>query len=213
MLENVSIFSGLDSESLQQVERYTVAKTHRKHAVLIEAGDEANMLYVIIKGRVKVFLTGDDGKELVLSELASGDYFGELGLLSGDRRTASIMTLENCDFLILTKASLLKLIADQPSVAVAIMQDLVKKLRSATDSMGMLGLMDVYGRIRKVITDAAQEEDGRLLTGRMTQQDIADRVGSSREMVSKILSELRKGGYVETSGKRIQIKKHLPTRW
>lgn len=213
MLEKVPLFEGLTSEELITIEQHTVLKPYRKNTVLIELGDEANTLFVITDGRVKTYIADEEGREIVLNELGPGAHFGELALLADIPRTASVMTTEDSKCLVLTKRSFMHCLSDHPSIAFNLIHSLVMRTRALTESVRDLALSDVYGRIRKVLSESAQEEDGQLITPAFTHQQIADRVGSSREMVSKILKDLKTGGYLTTLGKRFLLQKKLPVKW
>lgn len=213
MLEKVPLFSALDGDAIDEIERVAVRKSYRRNTIIIEQGDDASTLFLLIEGRVKVFLVGDDGREMVFGERGPGSYVGELALLAGGKRSASVQTLEDSDFLVLTRDSFNQIVTSQPSIALSLLRDLAKRTCDLSDEMGALALLDVYGRIRKLIQSHAVEQDGRLITERLTHQDIADRVGSSREMVSKILKDLRSGGYIEIDKKRIEVLRPLPERW
>lgn len=213
MLEKVPLFAALDTDALNDIEHVTVRKGYRRNTIIIEQGDDASTLFLLIKGRVKVFLVGDDGREMVFGERGPGSYIGELALLAGGKRSASVQTLEDSDFLVLTRDSFDQIVTSQPSIALALLRDLAKRTCDLSDEMGALALLDVYGRIRKLINGHAKDEAGQMLTERLTHQDIADRVGSSREMVSKILKDLRAGGYIEIDKKRIAVLKPLPEHW
>ena len=213
MLEKVPLFSALDGAAIDEIERVAVRKSYRRNTIIIEQGDDASTLFLLIEGRVKVFLVGDDGREMVFGERGPGSYVGELALLAGGKRSASVQTLEDSDFLVLTRDSFNQIVTSQPSIALSLLRDLAKRTCDLSDEMGAMALLDVYGRIRKLIQSHAVEQDGRLITERLTHQDIADRVGSSREMVSKILKDLRSGGYIEIDKKRIEVLRPLPERW
>lgn len=213
MLDKVSLFEGLSSEELGTIERHTVAKRYRKHTIMIERGDEANSLYLIVEGRVKVFRSDETGKEIVLNEQGPGETIGELALIGDTERSASVETLEDSQFLVLTRRSFQECLRGNPNIAFNLIRQLVRRVHELSESVNDLALLDVYQRVVKVLNEAAKEEDGRLITERLTHQHIADRVGSSREMVSKILKDLRIGGYVESEGKRLIIAKKLPPRW
>ena len=213
LLEQVPLFSGLDPGDLAAIERQAVRKRYRRNTVIIEQGDEANTLYFLIDGRVKVYAVGDDGKEVVFGEKGVGSYVGELGLLAGGTRSASVQTLEDSEFLVLTQDSFNRIIAAHPQISRILMRDLAKRACELSDDVSAFALLDVYGRIVKLLTSSAVDESGRRITGRLTHQDIADRVGSSREMVSKILKDLKVGGYIEIDKKRIVLLKTLPERW
>ena len=213
VLEQVPLFSGLDSDDLEAIERQAVRKRYRRNTVIIEHGDEANTLYFMINGRVKIYAVGDDGKEVVFGEKGAGSYVGELGLLAGGTRSASVQTLEDSEFLVLTQDSFNRIISAHPEIALILLRDLAKRACELSDDVSAFALLDVYGRIVKLLNSNAVEERGRRITGRLTHQDIADRVGSSREMVSKILKDLKVGGYIEIEQKRIVLLRTLPDRW
>jgi CRP/FNR family cyclic AMP-dependent transcriptional regulator len=213
VLEQVPLFSGLDPDDLEAIERQAVSKRYRRNTVIIEHGDEANTLYFMIDGRVKIYAVGDDGKEVVFGEKGAGSYVGELGLLAGGTRSASVQTLDDSEFLVLTQDSFNRIIAAHPEIALILLRDLAKRACELSDDVSAFALLDVYGRIVKLLNGSAVEEGGRRITGRLTHQDIADRVGSSREMVSKILKDLKVGGYIEIEQKRIVLLKTLPDRW
>lgn len=213
MLEKVPLFSALDAGDLEKIDRIAARKSYRRNTIIIEQGDDANTLFLLIRGRVKVFLVGDDGREMVFGERGPGSYVGELALLAGGKRSASVQTMEDSDFLVLTRESFNQIVTSQPSIALSLLRDLAQRTCDLSDEMGALALLDVYGRIRKLIQNHAVDEGGRLITERLTHQDIADRVGSSREMVSKILKDLKAGGYIEIDKKRIEVLRPLPERW
>lgn len=213
MLERVPLFEGLSAGDLTTIEQHAVRKAYRKNTVIIERGDEANTLFLLTEGRVKTYISNDAGKEITLNELGPGTQLGELALLADIPRTASIMTLEDSVFLVLTKRSFLQCLSDHPGIAFNLIRLLVQRTSALTDAVGDLALSDVYGRIAKVLNSSASDEGGQHITQPFTHQQIADRVGASREMVSKILKDLRTGGYLETDGKRFVLQKKLPARW
>jgi CRP/FNR family cyclic AMP-dependent transcriptional regulator len=168
---------------------------------------------VIVSGRVKIYATGDDGKEIVLNELVSGEHFGELALLGDFRRTASAMTLEDSELRMLGKADFQQYLGQQPTIALELIRHLACEVRRLSDELADMALLDVYGRVSKVLKESAQEEGGRLITPNLTQKAIAERCGCSREMVNRVLKELKIGGYVGQDGKRLIIQRELPARW
>ena len=213
MLGDVPLFSGLSAEDLSTIESHAVRKTYRKNTVLIEKGDETTSLYVIVSGKVKVYVADESGKEIVLNTQEAGEHFGELALLGDTRRTASVMTLEDCKFLVITKSAFLECLSRHPNIGLNLIRALVERVRALTDNVSNLALRDVYGRLTATLMEHAKEENGKLITDRLTQQDIASLVGSSREMVSRIFKDLREGGYISVEGKRIAINKKLPAHW
>ena len=213
MLAQVPLFADLDPAALSALEQQTKVKRYQKRTVIIEKGEESSILYVLESGRAKVYVADDAGKEIVLRELGPGDHFGELALLGGSPRTASVMTLTDCEARLLTGSVFRDFLAKHPEVALLLIRHLARQVADLTDTASDLALLSVYGRIAKVLVESAQDEDGRLITGPLTQQHIADRVGCSREMVSRIVGDLKTGGYVSLEGKRFVLERKLPERW
>lgn len=213
MLANVPLFADLDADALAAIEQQTKRKHYHKRTVIIEKGDESSTLYLLEQGRAKVYVADDAGREIVLRELGPGDHFGELALLGGSPRTASVETLTDCDVRLLTGAVFQDFLAKHPEVALSLIRHLVHQVADLTDTASDLALLSVYGRIAKVLVDKSEEQGGRLITPPLTQQQIADRVGCSREMVSRIIGDLKTGGYVSVEGKRFVLERKLPERW
>lgn len=205
---HVSLFTGLSKEVLNTIDALTTSRSYTKNSIIINEGDLSSTMYLLVSGKVKVYLSDEEGKEFILSTLGPGAYFGELALLDDEKRTASVKTVEDSVFKCLRKEDLLQLQQEFPEVSHTIISNLVKIIRSLTENIKSLALKDVYGRIRRLLTDLS--EISNPLTEKLTQQDIASRVGSSREMVARILKDLAAGGYIEIQKKQIHILKPLP---
>jgi len=213
MLENVSLFQGLTAETLAKIESRAVPRSYPRNAVVITEGDEATSMFIILSGSVKVYHTEADGKETMLNTLSAGLHFGELALVDDAPRSASVMTLEASRLLVLSKAAFKECLAESPEIAYHLIGSLAHEVRRLTETVNMMS-RDVYGRIKGLLESIAVEREGVLVTDQpMTQQDIANRIASSREMVSRVLKELKSGGYIEEQDKRILIKKKLPANW
>jgi len=213
LLKHVSLFDGLSEAELSSIEALSQKRSYPKNSILINEGDESNSLYIIDSGRVKVFVSDKNGKEFVLNTLSAGSdgYFGELALLDDDRRSASVITTEKSVLAILYKTDFEMLLADHPSISIKLLKNLTRKVRGLTESIKTLALKDVYGRIKALFEELAEDDKGSLIVKeRLTQQDIANRVGSSREMVARILKDLILGGYINNEHKRMAILKSLP---
>jgi CRP/FNR family cyclic AMP-dependent transcriptional regulator len=214
MLDKVSLFSSLSPEELKTLQSHAKPKHYRKNTVIMEKGDESAALYVLVSGKVRVYVADDEGKEVVLNVCDEpGAHFGELALLRNTTRTASVMTLEDSQFLIISKQDFLKCLADHPQIALDIIGGLVDQVSALTERVSALALNDVYGRLAATLRDLAREEDGRQITQAITQQELAQMIGASREMVSRIFKELKAGDYIRLEDKRIVINKKLPARW
>ena len=184
------------------------------HMVLIHEGDDADTLFVLLSGRVKVYAANASGKEVVLRTHGPGDYFGELAL-DGGRRSASVMTLEPASCAVVSGHQLRSFIVEHPDFATHLIHDLMRRVRALTGSVKSLALDDVYSRVVALLLALAPPGGSgpRLVQEKLTQQDIAERVGSSREMVSRIFKELATGGYVQLHGGRITVLKDPPAGW
>lgn len=183
------------------------------NAIIINEGDETDALYILLSGRVKVYAANKAGKEVVFSTHGPGEYLGEMAL-DGGPRSASVMTLEPTTCSVVSGANLRQFIAEHPDFAIHLINKLIRRVRTASESVKNLALMDVYGRVARLLLELATDEGGKLaIAEKLTQQDIADRVGSSREMVSRIFKDLGAGGYVSVDDGRIVIHKKPPPGW
>jgi CRP/FNR family transcriptional regulator, cyclic AMP receptor protein len=203
----------LSAAELEALAAHAVKRSLPKRAVIINEGDPADALYIILTGRVKVYAADADGREVVLLTQGPGEYFGEMMLDEGPR-SASVMTLEPSTFLVIPKASLRQFLVQNPAFALRLIEKLIHRVRALTASVKSLALMDVYGRVAGLLLDLADEREGTwVINERLTQQDIANRVGASREMVSRILKDLADGGYIAVQRDRIVINRKPPARW
>ncbi|MBN4080434.1 Crp/Fnr family transcriptional regulator [Beggiatoa alba] len=214
MLRNVPIFDNLSDDELSAVKKYAVIRNFPKNSVIINEGDSSDSLYVILKGRVTVYLSDENGKEVILNSQGIGDYFGELALVDDEKRSASVITTEKSTFIIISKMDFKKVLSSNPELAYNLIRGLTSRVRHLTDNVRSLALLDVYGRVAKTLLLLAEEkEDELVIDMKLTQQDIASRVGASREMVAKILKDLTIGGYISNDHKRITIHERLPAHY
>ncbi len=210
-LENIDIFEGLSEEELDALRSSAVDRDCPKNSIVIHEGDIADSLYVIESGRVKVYCSDKNGKDFVLNIQEEGDYFGELALLDDDRRSASVRCMEASTFKVIYKADFNKIIDNHPNIPRQIMTNLTRRIRKLTNDVKSLALQDVYGRVANVLRNLAEPDgDVERIQEKLTQQDIADRVGSSREMVARILKDLTVGEYIRIEGRQIVLLKKLP---
>ncbi|PWK52982.1 Crp/Fnr family transcriptional regulator [Pleionea mediterranea] len=213
-LTEFPIFNDLDREIVHDISQLLHYRQLPKKSQIVVEGDPSHSMYFILEGRVKVYLDDDSGKEIVVNIHEKGQFFGELGLIEGIPRTASVMTLEETRLGVLNENEFKKLMADHPAFSLKLMHNLVSRLREATETIRKLGLMDVYRRIVVTFLNMAEEQDGRwIIREKLTQQNIASRVGASREMVARILKDLRTGKYISTEEGCIVIHKALPHSW
>ena len=190
--------------------------SYPKKAVLINEADSGDSLFVLLKGSVKVFSMNEDGREITFGHIHAGDYFGEMSL-DGGSRSASVITLEPCTCAVLSRTAVSEHLAQTPEFAMSLVVQVIRRARAATEAARSLALLNVYGRLIAVLEErdgvAVHEGVAGITLEPITHQDIANRVGASREMVSRLLKDLEKGHYIEMGSKRITLLKKLPNRW
>jgi CRP/FNR family cyclic AMP-dependent transcriptional regulator len=214
MLKDVAIFQGLSDEDLGYLTERAATRTYPKGAIIVNEGDEGASVFLIQSGSVKAYLSDDKGKEVILSTQGPGEYFGELALFDEAPRSASVAALEPCKAMIVSKTQLRAAIVERPQIAMALLLGLARRVRELTENVRTLALLDVFGRLVKTLYSLAEEKDGSLVIDqKLTQQDLASRIGASREMVSRIMNDLTQGGYISIEGKRITIRKKIPSSW
>ncbi len=211
-LKSNQLFNELGETELRIVAAVSTQKVVQKNTLVISEGDESSAMYLIKEGRVKVTLTNEEGKELILTTLKQGDNFGELSLLDDSHRSANVITLEQCVFVVLHKADFFQLLKQNPVVSMAVIKYLCKRVRHATEVAQNLALMDVYGRLVKLLHDlSVPSENGTLVVSTpLTHQEIASRLGCGREMITNVLKGLKRGQYLTVKNKIFTINKKLP---
>lgn len=212
-LNKTTLFSGMDPDALDDIASQTVIKKFPKNTVILGQGDDTDSLYVIVKGKVDVFLHNDKGKEIIINTLGESESFGELAPLGGIPRQASIITTEESTFGIISRQVFMDTLLARPTISMRIIDLLISRIQDLTEEVSSLALEDVYNRVVRVLYKHAEEVGEKLITEKLTQQDIASRVGATREMVHRILKELKTGGYISIEGKHITIEKKLPPGW
>ena len=189
-------------------------RSYRKNSVIINEGEVGDSLFVLLQGRVKVYSTDTDGHEITFNVVEQGDYFAEMWL-DGGPRSASVMTLEPSVCSIVSRVALREHLAEEPEFALDLISQVIRRARAATETARNMALLDVYGRVVVTLEGqrGAARPDAPIELTQITHQNIANRVGASREMVSRLLKDLEKGGYIELGVKRITLLKKLPARW
>jgi CRP/FNR family cyclic AMP-dependent transcriptional regulator len=204
-------FMNFDEMMLKELVPQGKVVNFKKGTVILREGDMSSSLYVILSGYVKAYISDENGKEFTLGFIEPGDYFGEVAM-DGGPRSASITTVDTCRLFVIPKADVKILIERHPDFSRDLIGRLIRKIRNLADSVHNLALMNTYYRLAKFITEnATKDADGRTITRRMTQQDIAAHIGVSREMISRIISDLTNCGYIVIENKRIIVLRDLLT--
>ncbi|MEA1889942.1 MAG: Crp/Fnr family transcriptional regulator [Pseudomonadota bacterium] len=213
ILTSVPLFSRLTYKHLELLSSKIQHQEFSRNSIIIAEGEQSDSLYLVNEGKVKIYISDADGREMQLKILEPGDYFGELALIDQKPRSASAMATCDCQLSVITSRDFLKCLSDNQEMSLIMLQVLAKRLRDATELQRQLALMGVYGRLRVTLLSLAIDKDGtHKLEPKPTQQDIANKIGSSREMVSRILSNLKSQGYIEINKASIIINKELPEK-
>lgn len=207
------LLAPLSEQTLHAIAAAGVVRSFPKGAILINEGDTGDSLYIVLSGRIKVYASNPAGREFVLSFFGPGEYVGEMSL-DGSPRSASVMTVEPTTCAIVNRASFRDFLLTYPDFAMHLIGKLIQRVRVATENVKSLALSDVYGRLVRLIMALAVERNGALVVPeRLTQQDIAERVGASRDMISRLLKDLILGGYLKIADKTITVIKKPPAGW
>jgi CRP/FNR family cyclic AMP-dependent transcriptional regulator len=210
LLRNVPLFSVLPENQLAVLTSLVSRKTFSRGTTIISTGDTTESLYVIISGRLKVMMSDDEGREVILAILGPNEFFGEMGLLDDHPRSASVVAIEACELLTLAKRDFKKCLADNVEMTMTVMRGVVKRLREADQKIGSLALMDVYGRVARLLLEMSEVVDGqKVVTKKLAKQDIAKMIGASREMVSRVMKDLQAGGYIEVRPGSIVLRDNI----
>ena len=204
----------LDPEELAAISRSAVARSYPERTVIVTEGDASDSLFVILEGRCRAYVSDENGREAILSDMGPGEYFGEVAMDEGPR-SASVVTLEPTKLLVVPADRFRAFLAENPDFAFHFILKLLHRIRELTHNVSGLALLDAYGRVARLLRESARDEEGRqVVAERMTQTEIASRVGCSREMVTRQLKDLQEGGYLSARrGGEIVLLKALPPRW
>jgi CRP/FNR family transcriptional regulator, cyclic AMP receptor protein len=211
VLKSLPMFASFSPEQLRALAPLVMRRSASRATAIMREGDAVDCLYIVISGRLKVMVGEADGKETILSILGPGEFFGEMGLIDDNPRSASVVAIEPCELLAVTRTAFRRCLVENSELAMAVMRVLVRRLREADRKIGSLAMLDVYGRVARLLLDMSENVNGqKVVTRRLSKQDIAKMIGASREMVSKVMKDLQTSGYIEVQGSTIVLRD--PTR-
>jgi CRP/FNR family transcriptional regulator, cyclic AMP receptor protein len=191
-------------------------RSFRKDAIIVNEGEMGDALYILIQGRVRVFSADTSGKEITLGTILAGDFFGEMSL-DGGERSATVEALEPCLCAIVPNAHVLAYVRDNSEFAISLLQTTIVRARAATQAARDMALLDVYGRLAQTLNHlakvTAEDNTPKIIEPLITHGELAAHVGASREMVSKLMKDLERGGYVQVNTRQITLLKKLPAKW
>lgn len=218
LLKDIPLFAGLSDDDLHRLSLLLTDRYYAKDSVVVSANDAGDALFIVSDGDVKVSLSGENGREIILSTLGAGDFFGEMSLVDGEPRSASVICLTDAHVLRLSRRDFLQLLRSYPSIGINVMTEMCVRLRRADESIGNLALLDVYGRVARFLIELVEEsgervdEGGMLLRKIPTQQNIASRIGTSRETVSRAFGEFQRRGFIEQRGRGLYVRDGLDVK-
>lgn len=210
LLKKVPIFSQLNDEELEKIRGLCVTKKYGKDRLILIEEDTGSSMFLLQKGRVKVSRMSDDGREVILSILESGDFFGEMSLLDGKVRSASVTAIEDSEVLLLRRGDFLRLLEDYPQIAISLLKELAARIRRSDTQIKSLSLQDAMGRVASTLIMLAEDHGkirhGQLVISRIPlQQDLANMAGTSRETISRVFKYLEEEKLIHRDRRKLLI--------
>ena len=210
MLKEIGTFSCLDDKTVRYFEKVAVRKRFPKNTVLFSKGDKSDSLYIVCRGKVKAIIHDELGKEVVLSIIGPGEYFGEMAAIDGAPRSATIVTKEPTEILLIDRDDFGKMLSSNPAMMFDLLKVLLERFRRADEKIESLVFTSVYHRVATLLMQSAEPRGQKwVIEEKLTHQEIADMVGSSRETVSRSIKELLDAGHISIETKQITINKKL----
>ena len=206
ILRKVPLFSQLAPVDLERVAEISRERAYPRNSVILFEDDPGDALYVVAQGQVKVVLIGEDGREVILSVMGEGEFFGEMALIDDEPRSAHVIAMEDSTLLVIRREDFQGQLKQTPGIALALLRELSRRLRRVDEKVGSLVLLDVNGRVARLLLEMADETGGDRVTRRLTHHTIAQMIGSSRETVSRTMRELVEKGLIEVGRKEILVK-------
>jgi CRP/FNR family cyclic AMP-dependent transcriptional regulator len=210
LLRNVPMFSLLSGVQLLLLTQLLLRKPYPRNSTVVAAGDPSDALYIVISGRLKVTISDKEGREVILAILKQGDFFGEMGLIDQAPRSATVVAMESCELLTMTRTDFMKCLQKNFNLAMNVIGGLVKRLREADRKIGSLALMDVCGRVARLLMEMAETVDGqKVVTQKLPKKQIAKMIGATREMVTRVMKEMETSGHIEVRAHGILLRESL----
>jgi CRP/FNR family cyclic AMP-dependent transcriptional regulator len=206
ILRKVPLFGQLAPPDLDRVAEIARERSYPRNSVILFEDDPGDALYVVAQGQVKVVLIGEDGREVILSVMGEGEFFGEMALIDDEPRSAHVIAMEDSSLLVIRREDFQDLLKQTPGIALVLLRELSRRLRRVDEKVGSLVLLDVNGRVAQLLLDLADEAGTDRITRRLTHHTIAQMIGSSRETVSRTMRELVDKGSITVSRREIQIR-------
>ena len=199
LIRRVPLFAMLMPAQAELLADAVAKRRFKRGQLIVEQGKKSDALYIILSGRARVLMTDRKSREVILATLQPGDYIGEMSMIDNQPHSATVEAEIQTDVLVLGRKEFTRCLPENATMAYAVMQGLVRRLRHADQKIGSLALMGVYGRVANVLLESAVPDDGRLIIReKLSRQDIAKMVGASREMVSRVMKDFEEQGFIQT---------------
>ncbi len=211
-LKSFHMFQNLSDERLEPISRCAILRNVSRGAIVLHAGDRTDNIYFVLSGNLKVLVSDEDGREVILTMMGPGEVFGEMGVLDEDVRSATVLAVSSANLVVMSKGDFKRVMLDNAEVALQITRNLVQRLRQADRQIESLALLDVYGRVARLLLDMAEDVGGqKVVTRKISKQDIAKMIGASREMVSRVMKDLNVHGLIEETDGKVILHEHAAT--
>lgn len=210
LFKNVPLLAGLPADAVSELAAGSERRRYAKGDVILYKGDPGQVIFLILKGGVKAILEDHNGKEIILSKLHIGDYFGEMALFDRMPRSAEVVALEDSEFLVIDEKALFPLIRKNPDLAMRLLSEMSLRLREANEQIGNLALLDVRGRVARVLVklskgEGVQKGDQCKIVPKVAMSELSAMSGASRETVSRVLSDFSRKGLIKITKGSIVI--------
>ena len=205
-LRTFPIFQGLTDDKLLSIARCAIMRRATRGSTVVNAGDRTDYVYFVLTGSLKVLVSDEDGREVILTMIGQGEIFGEIGVVDEEPRSATVVAVTAADLVTISKADFRHILQENFEVSLFLMRNLARRLRLADRKIESLALMDVYGRVARLLLDMAEEDGGgRVVKRKISKQDIAKMIGASREMVSRVMKDLQTQGLIQDTDEGILL--------
>lgn len=209
-LKFIPLFSELSDDDLRAIAKVSVRHSFRKDNMVLIEEEVGSTMFIILEGRVKISRISDEGREVILSIMSEGDFFGEMSILDGQARSANVVTLDDSTILVIHREDFLQMLHDFPQIAINLLKELAHRLRRSDSQIKSLSLQNALGKVASTLLRIA-DDSGKIHMGQVEipklppQQDLANMAGTSRETISRVLKTLAEKGYLRKEGNRLII--------
>ena len=209
-LKTFPLFNGLGDDRLAAIAQHALMRRVARGQAVVHAGDRTDYVYFVLTGTLKVLVSDEDGREVILTMLGQGELFGEMGVFDEQPRSASVVAVSPVDLVVIAKSDFRRMMQENFDIAWRIMSNLAERLRTADRKIESLALMDVYGRVAHLLLEMGEEHEGEMVVVRkISKQDIAKMIGASREMVSRVMKDLGLQGLIEETPNGIILRDRI----